>query len=635
MKSKKSFFSLPLLRSNFTRFWPLWITFLASMLILYPIGCVGGAERWWKGATAIDVSENLLEMSLQAGTVIMFVAGAIFAMLLFSYLYTAKSAGMYASLPVRRETLFITNYLSGIIIFTAAMLLTAVAVIVAELAIGLFSFKYILMWLGISFMQFILFYSLAVFCGMLTGHIIVLPALYAVLSFMMVFIDMLIGSILEQFVYGYVSQQLIPEVLTPVVHIMSDFNITDVADVAPNGAAEVVDLAFSHTGAAIAYTVVGVILAVLSLFIYRRRHMETATDIVAVKQLKPIFKYCMTFGCALVLGMLLFIVMFNDYMSDDGLVPMICLTGCMIIGGIIGYFVSKMLMEKSFRVFRKGWGGVVISSLIIVLLMCACEFDLFGYEHKVPEAEDVQGVLVYGYGESVVVDEEENIEKAVSFHKSVIENKKSFENANSYTYHARMIYTLKNGETLERRYNVYPEEEGGKESTDILESIVNSEEAIDDRLHTETEITADNVIHCDVEWRFETEIAGDVSIENKELTKEETAELYKAIMKDKAEGKIGRSDALDRYAPEYLSYFHCTVYIEYATNNRDDEGSYINYGEDSAYVTKEVVRADPYYVSTLRVEVMEESENTLNYLKSIGIEPMSYTDGQAVGIKIA
>lgn len=626
MKSKKSFFSLPLLRSNFTRFWPLWITFLASMLILYPIGCVGGAERWWKGATAIDVSENLLEMSLQAGTIIMFAAGAIFAMLLFSYLYTAKSAGMYASLPVRRETLFITNYLSGIIIFAVAMLLTAVAVIVAELAIGLFSFKYILMWFGISFMQFILFYSLAVFCGMLTGHIIVLPALYAVLSFMMVFIDMLIGTILEQFVYGYVSQQLIPEVLTPVVHIMSDFNITDVV---PNSGTEVVGLAFSHTGTAIAYTVFGIVLAVLSLFIYRRRHMETATDIVAVKQLKPVFKYCMTFGCALVLGMLLFVVIFSDYISDDGLIPMVCLTGCMIIGGIIGYFVSKMLMEKSFRVFRKGWSGVVVSSLVIVLLMCGCEFDLFGYEHAIPEKDEIEGVILYGYGDNVMVDEEANIEKAIAFHKSVVKNKKSYEGADTCSYQVRINYLLKNGENFERRYNVFPDEVGGKEDTILLESIVNSEEAIDDRLRVENPITMDNVVYSHVEWRADTELGGDIDIESKELTKEETIELYNAIMKDRAEGKIGRSDALNRYAPDYITYYHCTVYIEY-TDEYENETTTVNLNENSAPIPVEKIvdYEVPHRIYTLSVEVTEDSENTLQYLKTLGVEPVSYSDGK-------
>ena len=620
MKSKTSFFNTALFRSNFTRFWPLWTTFFAVMLLIYPVASVGGSERWWKGATAIDVGEQLLENTLVAGTVIIFIAAAIFAMLLFHYLYSAKSAGMYASLPVKRETLFITNYLSGIIIFAAAILLTAVAVIVAELSLGLFNFKYVLMWLGISFMQFILFYSLAVFCGMLTGHIIVLPALYAVLNFMMYFIDMLLGGLLEQFVYGYVSQQIIPEFMSPVVHIMSGF---DVVDIVPNGGTQVVDLALNHSGTAVAYAVFGIVLAVVSLAVYKRRHMETATDIVAVRPLRPVFKYCMTFGCALVIGMMLFAIIFNEYMSDDGIAPTACLTLCMIVGGVVGYFVSQMLMLKSFRVFRKGWGGVIVSSIIIVLLMCACEFDLFGYERHIPKTDEIETVMLYGFGENVTVDEKENIEKVMDFHKSVVENKEVYEGENGYSYNVRISYLLKNGENFERRYKIFINKAEGEEDSALLESIINSEEAVEDRLYTDAVINEDTILNGDVEWSVDTDTPGDYQIESQKLTKEETAELYKAMMKDRAEGKVGRTDVLERHRNDYYGnyeYYHCAVHIEYV-DAREPENTYVNYKKGDVYI-------ESVPVGYINIDIQKEAENTLEYLKALGIEPMSYSDGK-------
>lgn len=614
MKSKTSFFNFPLFRSNFTRFWPLWTSFLAIQLIVYPLSAIGGPDRWWDGATAADVGESLMRDTFSGGTMIMFIAGAVFAMLLFSYLATARSASMYASLPMKRETVFTTNYLSGLIIFAVAMLITAVAVIIAEVSIGLLDMNYILLWLGVSSVQFLLFYSLAVFCGMLTGHIVVLPLLYAVLAFMCYFINMLVGSILQQFVYGYTYTKLIPDVLSPVIYIMSEFDTVGVLNA---DMTEVVKVGINHSGAVIGYVVAGIVLAVLSLLVYRRRHMETATDVVAVRALKPVFKYCMTFGCALVLGSFFFAIVFGGYM-DDGLTAMVVLTLCMIAGGFVGYFISQMLMQKTFRVFRKGWGGFIVASMLIVLIMCSCEFDLFGYEVKVPDAEEVDSVQINGYGDWTLLEDEENIADVIELHKSIINNKDIYESAGGATLYLSLEYKLKDGGTFERDYGLYSDQRGTDEDLRTLDGVVNRQEAIDSRLETTNEITEDTVVYSNVEWRVPL-VSGyeEYGFESKELTAEEAVKLYEAVMKDAVSGNIGRDNSVKSFLGESTN-LDCDIYIEYLSGDEDNKSVAVL--ETSMETTQQV--------NSLHVEVIEEAENTLGYLKSIGIEPQSVANGK-------
>ena len=45
--------------------------------------------------------------------------------------------------------------------------------------------------------------------------------------------------------------------------------------------------------------------AVIALLLHRFRRMESAGDVIAIRHLKPVFLYCFTVGCSLVLGYVL------------------------------------------------------------------------------------------------------------------------------------------------------------------------------------------------------------------------------------------------------------------------------------------------------------------------------------------
>ena len=103
---------------------------------------------------------------------------------------------------------------------------------------------------------------------------------------------------MNEFYYGYagmpgaltVVEYLTPaEILTRAVYWFSG---------TPDESAHL-----SSPGTVAAYAAVGVALALFSLYVYSRRHVETAGDVVAVAVVRPLFKYGVSFCAGLAFGM--------------------------------------------------------------------------------------------------------------------------------------------------------------------------------------------------------------------------------------------------------------------------------------------------------------------------------------------
>ena len=65
---------------------------------------------------------------------------------------------------------------------------------------------------------------------------------------------------------------------------------------------------------------------------------------------------------------------------------------CMIAGGFIGYFITSMLLNKSFRVFKKTGLGFIVYAVILSAVVMAMEVDVFKVERYVPEIDSVESI---------------------------------------------------------------------------------------------------------------------------------------------------------------------------------------------------------------------------------------------------
>ena len=134
MRSATSYFNFTLLRKNFARFWPIWSLYGLFWLAVLPLNILSNRIHW-DGGMARSLPLNYLDGGPSAAVALTALFGLLCAMAVFSYLYASRSVGMLHALPLRREGLFLTNYLSGLLF----LLLPNLAVFLLALAAEVFA----------------------------------------------------------------------------------------------------------------------------------------------------------------------------------------------------------------------------------------------------------------------------------------------------------------------------------------------------------------------------------------------------------------------------------------------------------------------------------------------------------------
>ena len=360
------------------------------------------------------------------------------------------------ALPVRREGLFFSHYLAGLVTVLVPGVIAFLLTLLVELTGGCLLPGQLGYWLGYTCSAGFFFYTFAVFLGMFTGHILALPAFYGIFNLLAYVVMAMLNGVLDIFYYGFGS---LPDWvgktvswLTPVVNF-GGLQMGVLGEWHDYGSSP--HLLWIYPLAALA-------LAAGALLLYRRRNLESAGDVVAVRVMRPVFQY----GVALCAG--LFFGMMTRAILNLGEVELMV---AIFLWGIAGYFVARMLLSKSFRVLRH-WKGAVAVGVVFLALFAVVGFDLTGFETRVPRAQDVASVTIQGLGGTpyddgfrvdAVLDGPEDIAAAVALHQAVVDQQfrpgeSAVPDGMRYTDY-RVEYTLKNGATLTRYYDSLPADE--------------------------------------------------------------------------------------------------------------------------------------------------------------------------------
>ena len=462
MRSATSYFNGTLYRKTMARFWPLWAGYGVIWLFFIPLNMLNTYfSRYMSNAPQrrlLISAMNLPEMATFGLYLAAFFA-ILCAMAVFGYLYNSRSSCWFHALPTRREALFTTQYLAGLSFLLLPQ--AAVAVLTAMIEMAFLPMEHwgavmssLLMWLLAQSGVCLFFFSFAAFCAMFTGHILALPAFYCILNVLADVIYSLLDGLFHEFFFGYAGSPgtaLIVEYLTPA-HALKDALIL-------YGSSEE-GQRFRSPGTVAVYTAVGVALALVSLYVYRRRHAETAGDVVAIPLVRPLFKYGVSFCSGLCLGM--FSAMFFGW--TDGMAVLIA---SILVWTVIGCFAAEMLLKKSFRVFM-AWRGAAVMAAVLLALCLGCLADVFGVAGRVPapgQVTSVEVTLDMGYpsdgGRSLgaYLDDPNQIQIITALHQAIVDNRDreglDLDSDNDYTS-AYLTYQLSNGSELRRRYAGVP-----------------------------------------------------------------------------------------------------------------------------------------------------------------------------------
>ena len=428
MRSATSYFNFTLFRKNLSRFWPIWGLYGFLWLMLLPVNVLVSGEYMGPGEARL-FPLNHCSGYLSTAVLFSLTFGILAAMAVFSYLYSSRSAGFLHTLPLRREGLFLTNYLSGLAFLIVPNLAVFLLSVVVEAAFGILMFSSLFTWLVVVSLLNLFFYSFAVFCAMFTGHILALPAFYGILNILAAGLCFLLQDMASRFLFGFTGATWMEKVatwLTPILYLGQHTGIE-------YGGAGTNSAYFSGLGYVFLLALVGVAFAGLALVVYRRRQLESAGDVVSVGWVKPVFQYGVAFCCSITLGSL-----FDNIFSS--LLPRSAwmLLAWMLLWGAFGCFVAAMLLHKSFWVFKPCWKGCAIFLAVLTAAMCLMELDGFGFERRVPAAAQVERVYlsnVRSYPDddlrwnTYTLEDPELIQQMVELHQRITQEKGWLEEA--------------------------------------------------------------------------------------------------------------------------------------------------------------------------------------------------------------
>jgi ABC-2 type transport system permease protein len=201
------------------------------------------------------------------------------------------------------------------------------------------------------------------------------------------------------------------------------------------------------------YLLLALVLFIAAYFLYRKRSLEHAGDLVAVAAVKPIFRWGV--GCA---GGVLLAVWAESFFEEIfGTAPKTAVFVVFFVAGILCFFIAEMLVKKNFRVFKK---QAVRECALFVVFLAAAVGATVGYVHVkeqyVPEVSEISEVKVNG-SYPLTLTEEDDVAYVAKLHKFLTTHAKEYRDVdfqlNDYWW-LQFTYTLNDGSTVRRSYSI-------------------------------------------------------------------------------------------------------------------------------------------------------------------------------------
>lgn len=567
MKSKTSFFNTAIFKKNITRYWPIWGLYLCYLLISMPVNLWSGIRYsyYYEEIGRQDLRPYLImDDVLRSGLspIPVFIFSAVVALAVFSYLYTARNANVMHALPVNRFELYTTNYLSGLLFLLLPEVIIFVVSVLVCVANQVTSIQYLFLWLiyiaGMTFFA----YSLAVFVAMFTGNIFAMPIYYFILNYLYVGGLYIISTIVGLLSYG-VPDNWHPGascILSPIYYLLNNFRSGGTYDEV-SGNINGIEISGGYLIGI--YAAAAVVLLAAAYQLYKRRQIETAGDLISIRIVKPVFRW----GIALFGGFLLSLwtISILDIREYQNISSFGGVLVCIVIFGFLCFFIAEMLLQKSFRVFKKKkiveWCGFAVATVVFLNLL---HLDAFGVERYLPNEDEIAKAFV-NMDYPIEISEEE-IPVLLDLHRQVIEDKKEYmANAvgESGYYYTTFRYLLKDGTIIERNYPLPLLEEYKKDKSSPTGKILEWEHESDRLRRQILGVDSENNDYYSVSIDLYTDSG---KRNNYIMSTDEQNAVLAAIEKDIEEGNFNNY-YLYSVAPKDVEAYYNGISLDYYNKN--------------------------------------------------------------------
>lgn len=337
--------------------------------------------------------------------------------------------------------------------------------------------------------------------------------------------------------------------------------------------------------------------------------MERSGDVIAVKPLRPVFLYCFTVGCSIVISYVISSMQVSLFGSEGFRRALLFL----ILGAFLGYFIAQMLLQKTVAVFRgaKTWLRFGAVCLVLVLGATAARYDILGLYSRVPEVDDISYIDLSYLGEA---RSRSDLEAVTDFQKLAIARRKENEAADAANVTpVRFTYYLKDGSVLSYCYRLADNEAAQKDPDSLIcryDALVNSESMVLRRNAIPEEFCRDDsgFVYCSIE-DYGSQSMTDAALP-RYLSGDAAFTFYTTcILPDLKDTELGKTH-ITSFSQETKMSDSAAIYVSFFLDPTNEQ---IN-----AYIDRVYAGAPGSYSDHFGYTITKDARRSAAYLESLG-----------------
>lgn len=611
MKSKTSYFSKAVFKKDITQLWSLWAVeiFLSILVFMMPlISSINTIKRENIGNVLNipnEVKNGIKTLSaIMTNPIFVFILAIVVAIAVFQYIFNTRDMYMIHSFPIKRESLFVSHYISGVVIMLIPYVVGFAGYIIIGAVYKTGLTLSLMLLAGEVFAMIILFYSIACVVVMVCGNSIMSIIIYAVLNVLYIALYVMLFAVNQMF--SYASREiLITDILqtkfiwlSPVAYVFKKVGFRD------NPSSEIIyaqttgnymdkyQITSENEMSFVCVFVAGILIFMVALMLYKYRKSETVGDMVSFGWCKPVFRTVFSISGGLFLSLIMWSLYFynTDFVSrshtdyEGKRLIYVCILVLICVS--VFYFISEMILKKTFFVwknFNKANFLVAFGFMLIFLVMESV--GIIGV--KIPDINEISSLEISSSNEILYTDKND-ISKFIKINKE-IEKERIDAGEGENIAVVQFSYRLKDGSKRDFCYDL----PGGKNSFSekIVQCVNNSNqklESVFSRAYNDPDYKLQQITISGKEYNSDEEEWYSYDIYDAEAGRK----LYNAMKKDILEGNITLLDLYmeseEKHAEIYFRpYVNQTMSEKYKFSDYEKKSFFV--GKNNSYGTSKVM----------------------------------------------
>ena len=457
MKSKTSYFNKSIFLKDMKSYWSLWMAeiFIALLVITFPVMAIKNNIVQSGINDTAQITDNIKKFLLSTTNIItnpvfIFVLSIVAAITIFQYLFNSRDLYMIHSLPIKRGCLFVSHYLAGFLIIIIPYIVGFITLFAANIAYQTHIASKLLFGLFQVITMIMLFYSLACGIVIMSGNTAISIVIYVVANILYIAAYFMISIVNTFFSYSMNEFTVVNVIknkfawLSPIVYLCDKTGIKG---------------GNIKTGSMTVFTFVlmaGIAVFIIAFVLYKKRKSEAVGDTMAFSWCKAVFKSVFSILAGAYLAIIVFVIYFDNtsmtYHARQKYA--LALIVSVLIFTAICYFISEMIIKKTFMVF-KNFSVVNLAVVLVIVFGSVMAAKTGLLEQKIPDAKDVALIEITNSQNLIAVTEKNEIEEYVKLCKKIEEEKPEIKDETCYV---KYKYYLNNGSEVCVSYSL-PEDE--------------------------------------------------------------------------------------------------------------------------------------------------------------------------------